>query len=185
MKGTRAASRYAKSLLGLAVEQGSLEAIKQDMDLIVNVCQSSRDLVVLLKSPLVKSDKKLSILNEIFAGKISGLTFRFIEIITNNRRESILLVIATSFQQQYREHKKILKAVVTTAVGIDDNLRSKVLDLLKKQADGEVELVEKVNKDLIGGFVLTYNDNQVDASVSAQLAKLRQSFSENAYISEV
>ena len=184
MKGTRAASRYAKSILTLSLEQGTLESVKQDMDFINEICDSSDELVLLLKSPVIKSDKKMAILNEIFAGKISELTYKFIEIITNKKREGLLHDIAWCFQNQYREHKKILKAVVKTATGIDDTLRAKVLELVKSTNGSEVELVEEVDKDIIGGFVITIDDKQIDASVKSQLNKLRHTFSENAYIAD-
>ena len=184
MKGTRAASRYSKSILTLSLDQGMLEAVKQDMDFINEVCDSSNELVLLLKSPIIKSDKKMAVLNEIFAGKISELTYKFIEIITSKKREGLLHDISWCFQNQYREHKKILKAVVTTATGIDDNLRSSILKLVNKAGGSEVELIENINKDIIGGFVLTLDDQQIDASVKSQLNKMKHTFSENPYLAD-
>lgn len=63
MADQQVAARYAKSLLDLAQEQGTLATIKQDMDLLAGTVASSRDLRLLLRNPIVKHDKKLSILN--------------------------------------------------------------------------------------------------------------------------
>ena len=87
--------------------------------------------------------------------------------------------IAKAFLSQYKLHKNILTAVFTSASGIDQTIKNKVLELVKQTTQGEVELVEKIDKNLIGGFVLTIGDKQVDASVSRQLNDLRKTFTGN------
>jgi F-type H+-transporting ATPase subunit delta len=71
---------------------------------------------------------------------------------------------------------------VTTAAGLDDQLRKQVYQLVKDSMKSEVELVEKVDDKLIGGFVLRIGDKQYDASVAAALRKLTREFSVNPYI---
>lgn len=184
MKGTRAAVRYAKALMELALEQGVLERVCEDMKLIGSVCRSNRDFVLLLKSPLVKADKKQFILHEVFKGKISELSDLFVQLLTAKRREAYLDSIAEKFVEQYKEHKKILTAVITTACGIDEELRKKVLEVIKSDGNSEVELIEKTNPKLIGGFTLQVGDKRVDASIAKQIRKLAMEFSENPYIKE-
>ena len=184
MQGTRATSRYAKSLGDLAHEQGSLEKVYADMILIHKTCAANHDLSVLLKSPIVKTDKKQAILKEIFAGKISKLTELFILLITSKRREALLESVAEAFVEQYKVRKNILTAVITTASGLDEDLRKKVLQLVKNSANSEVELIEKTNEQLLGGFVLQVGDRRVDASIAKQIRKLAMDFSENPYVKE-
>ena len=96
MRNTRATLRYAKSLLELAKEQSVLEDCKSDIAAVVAICQESRELTLLLKSPVVKTDKKLAIINEIFSS-FSPLALAFINLITKKKRESLLLDIAERF----------------------------------------------------------------------------------------
>lgn len=185
MKGTRASSRYAKALLDLAIEQGSVDVCKNDMDYVISMCEGSRDLVLLLKSPIIKAHQKLDALAAVLKGGVSELTFRFIEIITAKGRESLLESIAHSYLRLYRQHKNIVKAEVKSAVALDDTLRAKVRGLVAKQGGGEIELSETVDADLIGGFVVTIDDQQIDASVIYQLNKMKQQFSDNSYVAEL
>ena|ERR1700741_315574 len=179
------ATRYAKSLINLAVEKGQLEAVYNDMLLVKNVSDNNHDFVIMLESPVIKTDKKQSILHEIFKGKISDLSMAFLDIITNKRREMYIDDIARSVVEQYKTNKKILTAVITSASGLDEATRKKVMELVKQSGTGEVELIEKVDKKLIGGFVLRIGDKQVDASISRKLNDLRKNFSENPYVSEL
>lgn len=184
MRDTIVASRYAKSLLDLALEQGQLEQVHADMKLISETCKNHKELSIFLKSPVIGPDKKKAVLKELFLGKVSPMTEGFIILMANHRRESYFEAIASSFLNQYKNHKKILTAVITTAVGLDDSLRAQVLDMVKKETQSEVELVEKIDKGLIGGFVLRVGDKQVDASILRQLNDLRKDFSENPYVKE-
>lgn len=184
MKETRVATRYAKSLLDLALEQGVLEQVYADMLMIHNTCQQSGELSAFLKSPVIKTDKKKSVLTEIFSGKVSSITETFIILMASHKREAYLEPIAAEFIRQYKKHKRILTAVITTASGLDETLRRQVLGLVKKGAESEVELVEKIDKKLIGGFVLRVGDKQVDASIQRKLQDLRRGFSENPYVKE-
>ncbi len=179
----KAASRYAKSLLDLALEQGALEAVYQDMIFVLRSTEHNRELQVFLQSPIIKTDKKVAVFNEIF-GQLNKVTRIFIELVTRKRREAALVEIASSFIDQYKNYKKIITAVVTTAVGLDDTLRSQVMDIVKKSAQGEVELVEKIDKNIIGGIILRVGDKQVDSSILRNIKNLNRTFAENPYIKE-
>ena len=184
MRGTKVASRYAKSLFDLSLEQGALEKVYVDMKLVHDVCRGNKDFMLMLKSPIIKSDKKETILKKIFGTKVNKMTAEFINIIARKRREQYLDGIAEAFVNRYKEHKKILTAVITTAMGLDEDLRKKVLQVVKETTKSEVELVEKVNKDIIGGFIIRVGDKQDDTSIRTKILKLNRVFSENPFIKE-
>ena len=106
----------------------------------------------------------------------------FFEIVIRKGREKYLIQIAKEFISQYKEMRKILTAEIISAVGLDDKLRQQVYDMLRKEGNSEIELIEKVDKKLIGGFVLRIGDKQYDASISSSLRKLTQSFSSNQIV---
>ena len=146
----------------------------------------SRQLELLLHSPVIKHDKKLAILKKLFSGKVNALTISFFEIITRKNRESILVDIAREFHNAYNEYKGIGKAQVVTTIPLDAQLRGEFEKLVRKyEGKKQVELVEKVDPGLIGGFVLNVGDRQVDASVRSKLKSLKVKFSQNPYIKEL
>ena len=185
MADARVASRYVKSLLGLAVEQDVLEAVNTDMQFFDRVCHSNRDFVLMLKSPIIRHEKKKEILNKLFSGKVHPLTMSIIEILTKKNREPLLPSIATEFHNAYNVYKGIGKASVISTVPLDAELRSELVALVKKLSDKtQVELEEKVDKDLIGGFILNVGDRQIDASIKNKLKNLKNKFSENPFIKQ-
>lgn len=179
------ASRYAKSLIDLAVETKQLEEVRNDMRLIAQVCKENREFVILLESPVVKTDKKMAIFKSIFEGKISVTTQAFLDIVARKRREGFIDNIAFAFDEQYKVFKNITSAVITTAVKLDDASKAQVLKIVKESVKGEVDLVERTDKSLIGGFILTVNDKQIDTSIKRKLNDLKKNFSGNLYVPDL
>ena len=184
MKQSRVTIRYAKALFQLAIEQNTLDQSHKDMVLLDKVCGESKELSLLLKSPIVKTDKKLKILEEIFGSKIGKVTMSFINIITTKKRESLLALIASSFITLYKTHNNIVSATVITAAPLDEALKSEVINFIKKHGDDNVELTEKVDSTIIGGAIIRMGDKQLDASAAKAIFELRKIFNKNLYIQD-
>ena len=106
----------------------------------------------------------------------------FLFLITRKKRESVIESIALQFVELFKEYKNITTALLSTAVDLDQNIKDKVVKLLKEQTKGEIELLDKVDKELIGGFVLNYKDKEYNASIKKQIEALKRDFEENLYI---
>lgn len=182
MSVIRVASRYAKSLLELSVEKGQLEAVYQDMERLKDLAASNRDFKVMLQSPVISSEDKLKVLSALFPENSSPVTTAFFNILTQKGRETVLLDIAKEFHKQYNTHKGIQEAEVVTTFPIDDELRQSFVQMVKEISGKEkVELRERLDEDLIGGFVLTVGDRQIDESLSSKLNQLKLKFTQNLY----
>jgi F-type H+-transporting ATPase subunit delta len=181
---SRVASRYAKSFLLLSQEKGLVEDLLQDMNLFAKTCDENHALVVTLKSPIIKHDKKLAILKNIFEGKVNPFTIALFEIITRKHREAFLPEIARSYKQQYKEMKGILSAEVTTTFPLTSELRAEFKKIISTAYGKESELTEKVDKSIIGGFVLKVGDRQIDESVKNKLQRLKNKFKDNSYVAK-
>jgi F-type H+-transporting ATPase subunit delta len=182
MADFRVASRYVKSLLGLAVEQGSLDEVHRDMQLFSRVCKENRNFVAMLRSPVIRHENKRAILKKIFEGKVDALTMAIINLITQKNREPILPAIATEFHNAYNAYKGIGKAFLTTTVPADKELLEIMQTLSKKLANKQtIELETNVDSNLVGGFILNVGDRQIDASVRSKLRVLDLKFEENFY----
>jgi len=182
MKETRVANRYAKALFELALEMSLTDQIRKDSELLLEVCAQNNDLVLMLRSPIIKDNKKISVVNEIFSKKLQDLFLKFLTIIINNRREEIIIEIAEQYIDIYKTHNNIVSINIETATQIDIESRQNIISVLEQRTDTKVELTEEVKEELIGGFVLSTEDKQYDASIQRQLKNLRKEFNENLYV---
>lgn len=170
------AYRYAKSLIDLATETGVVNEVNKDMDLFISVCQENDQLVAVLKNPIVRHSKKLAILKALFFGKVHDVTFSIFTILTKKNRESFILSIAQEFRKLYNLKNNIQVATVSTVEALSEEQRKEFITKIAQSLNKEVILNEKIDKSLIGGYVLTVNDTQVDTSVKKRLADMRLSF---------
>lgn len=169
-------------MLDLAVERGELEVVQQDMLLVNKTIKDNRQFELLLTNPIVRSDKKKAVLSSLFKGKISLLTSKFLEIISSKNREDVLPAIATEFLNQYRTYKGITKAQVVTTFPLTPDLRSRFIAIVTELTGNMVELEEKIDKELIGGYVLRVGDRQIDESLKTKLEELEAEFNRNPYV---
>lgn len=184
MNDSRLSRRYAKSLIDLAIERNETEAVFNDMKLISQALHDSRELASFLKNPIINTDKKQHVITALFAQRVTTLTASFLKIIISKKRESYLRGIAQSFIEMYREMKGIVAAQAITPVKLDEKLTSEILSYLTDETKRKVELTEKIDPSIIGGFILRWGDKQVDASVSRKLRLLRMNFKENLYLKD-
>lgn len=182
----RLAARYAKAILDLAVEKGQLEPVYKDMVFISVICRSNRDLVNLLQSPIIKSDKKRQILEAITTGRISPMTTAFNALLMSKEREAYLPEIAAAFEEQYKKYKGIQTVKLTTAIPVSEGVKQAILDKVKTDRKvPEIDLETEVREELIGGFLLEIGDELIDASVAFDLRKIRQQFQNNDFIYKI
>lgn len=174
MSVQRIASRYAKSLLDLAIERNELDTVYADMTLLGASIHASRELHLLLKSPIVKTDNKRNALVELFGNSLSEVVKGFMLLLVHKRREMYLEDVCDAFQAAYLEHKGIAKANLVLSTELSAELVEKVRQLLSAQTGKNIELNVSVNADLISGYLLTIGDRRLDASVARQLKEIKQ-----------
>lgn len=181
MVANKVARRYAKSLMLLAQERNELDRALADMQLIQRIVGDNRDLRAMLKSPVIKTYKKLNVIDQVFGKGISDLVKGFVRIITENSRADLLEEIAVGLTDLYNEHNKVIVANIKSAAPLDDKLRAKIKGIIATMDHNSIELVEEVDADLIGGVVLRVGDSQIDASVATQLQELKIELQETNY----
>lgn len=177
MSAIRIASRYAKSLIDLAVEEGKLERVMEDIEYFLEASKV-RDLRLLLKSPIVHAQKKGQVFEKLFAGQFDTLTMSFLQIILRKGREELLVEIAGAFADQYRVMKQISAVRVISAVALSEGQLTAIRERIK--ASGitypNIELETRVDPKILGGIILEFDDKLYDASVARQLEELRKEF---------
>jgi len=186
MSNLRLAHRYAKSIFDLAVETNQLEVVYADMNYLKAVCKASAEFRNLLASPIIKADKKVAIIAAIIIGKVCELTQGFTKLLATKGREGDLVEITNAFIKQYNELKQIHTVKLTTAIEISPELKNSIQTKANAVTPtGTIDLETKVDANLIGGFVLEFDNKLVDASVLRGLKDLKKQFLKNYYLPSI
>jgi len=168
-----AALRYASALVDLAGESGSVAQVEKDVADLRAMIANSPDLQTVLRSPLLKADAQGSALSALAdAAKFSPLTKNFLLTVTANRRLSDLDGILKAVQDTLNGRRGQLTAKVETAFDMTSAQKKTLEDTLGKTVGQSVAVEASVNKDLIGGMVVTLGSIQIDDSIKSKLDRL-------------
>jgi F-type H+-transporting ATPase subunit delta len=173
MNESKITVRYAKALFTLAKESNSFDVMKMDMELLSQCIREIPELQFVIQSPVIKVSEKIKLFDESFRDSFSPLTRSFVTLVLERRREEYLLSISRAFLSSLKTEQGIEVAELVTAIPLDETLRKSVLNFITKRFKTQVELHETVDEKLIGGFILRIGDQQVDASISNKLARIK------------
>jgi len=186
MPNPRLATRYAKSLIDLAIERSELELVYKDMQWLQAINKSNRDFVNVLKSPVIKPDTKVKIIESVTKNHVTEMTSGFIRLMIKKGRESFLPEVVNAFIHQYKVHKNIHTIKLTTASVLSEELKNAIVKQVKATTDMQnIELETIVDEDLIGGFVIQAGDKLIDASIAYDLKNIAKQFENNDFIYKI
>ena len=172
----KVASRYAKSIIDLAKEKGTLEQVKTEMEEVAKVIKSNSELKAVLANPIIKTDKKQNILKALFEGKVSTEVSSFFDIMIRKGRGELVYATAVEFIREYNELQGIVKAEVVSAQPLSSANIQSIGNKIAEQVNAHVILTNRVDSSLIGGFIIKVGDKQLDESIAGKLNKLERHF---------
>ena len=182
MKNTLLIRRYAKAFLEYAIQNEMTEQGLADLELITSTLKEHRELRNILSQPFLSKTKKETIIDRVFKGQISDKTLSFIKLMLEKNRHDIISDILIPYREIYNIYKNIAEVTITTAVKIDEPTQQKLIGFVKHKINGDIQIINKIDKSIIGGFIINYLDYQYDRSVRNDLKKLQGLFDENLYV---
>ena len=174
MNESKISVRYAKSLFQLGKEKNILDIIVTDMKFVDELCNTVKNFWLMIESPIIRTSQKRQTVKKILADKLNAISLNFLDMVFENRREIFIKDMVRNFLDLCRKDKGVVSAKLTTASEIDNENKIKLRDMLKKAFDSKIELEEILDKDIIGGFVLRVDNQELDASVSTQLNQIKR-----------
>jgi len=173
MNEGKISTRYAKALIGLAIEKKTLNVVINDVQLVYSFCKNA-DFKAFLMNPVIQKSDKQIIFHSIFKNKVNPITTSFLDLVLKNNRESYLSLIARKFIDYYKEYNGIKSAILTSVKPLNDSQKQKLVNSMKQLFKSEIEMEEVIDESIMGGFVLTVEDQQFDASVVSKLKYIKQ-----------
>lgn len=177
MPDARVANRYARSLITFAREDNSLEQVHQDALEYLAITKEYREVTLALSNPVIPLDKKFNVAKKVFQKIVSERTLKFIHLVIKHQRGNLLVPIFKRIVHQYKTIMGIVDAEVIAPVELDSAIQEQLKQLVR-QTKGDaaktinLSLTNKPN--LLGGFMLQFEDKLLDRSVDTQLKNIRQ-----------
>jgi F-type H+-transporting ATPase subunit delta len=173
MAGSRASTRYAAALLGVAEERNELGEISKDTDFLAGLIAGVPEFALFLRSPVVSAERKKKAIREIIAGRTGATAGAFVMLLVAKGRESLLPEIIREFNRLKDERLGIVTVKARSAAEFTQDQRRRLGERIGAATGKKVRLEIERDESLIGGFTVQYEDTVWDASVRRQLELLR------------
>lgn len=174
MPTTKAARRYATALLELAEERNEVEQILEDIQLVHNTIEGSRELVLFLKSPVINFDDKIGALKKLFFDDLTEATQLFVKLLAKKDRINLLDQIAEAFIEKYKEFAGIITVDVFVARELSNGQQEELHNELEEKTQKTVDMNITVDDNLKGGMAIRIDDTVIDGTVKHKLKKLEE-----------
>jgi F-type H+-transporting ATPase subunit delta len=174
MSATTLARRYAGALFGVAEKADIVDKAQGDLALITSSLLSMQDLRETVMHPLVPPARKKSIAEKVYAGKIDDVTLRFLYLLLDKRRESIIGDVEKEFVSLANRSRGVVIATVSSAVPLTEDEQAALASKLSAYTGKTVELELSVDPELIGGLTVRIGDTVIDGSIKGHLASLKK-----------
>jgi F-type H+-transporting ATPase subunit delta len=184
-KNSILAKRYAKALFEMALENGILDRVNADMELVANVVSENRELRQLMVNPVVTSLRKQKIFKSVFEKHLDKLSISFLNILIRKGREYEVPEIAHQYLQLFLEHKNIVVAEIVTAIAVNEETSNRIKNLVANLTKKEISVKSKIDPAIIGGFKINMEDYQYDASIRKVIDNMHKEFDKNLFIKRI
>ena len=165
---------YSDALFELSLEQNCAEEIYEELNALAKIFMDNPDFAKMLNAPTVNSNEKSAVIENVFSGKTSELTYNLLRVLTEKRRITFLPAIAQSFKERWYDMKNIVEVKVTTSVPLNETLKAKLKTKLEDVYKKSVILEEAVDESIIGGIVINYGNTMLDGTVKSKLESMQK-----------
>jgi F-type H+-transporting ATPase subunit delta len=173
MKEARVAHRYAHALFSVALSREILDIVASELFQLKSFIDKDRRFVDFLEAPQVTTENKNDLLKTLFAGRISAPLFSFLLLLVEKSRIEFLGEIAEEFEKLLEDHRGIIKAVITTAIPLDEAYKQGLRTKLERLSGKKIDIVHRIDKNIIGGIIVQLNYQVIDRSIRHELNSLR------------
>ena len=173
------AGRYATALFELALEEGSLDAAKADLDHFDALVAENADLQRLVKSPVFTAEEQTRALSAVLdSAAIGGLAGKFLKVLAANRRLFAVRDVIKGFRTLVSRHKGEVIAEVTLPEAPSPKYRKAIKDALRAVTSKNVKVEVKLDPSIIGGLIVKLGSRMVDSSLRTKLNTLKAAMKE-------
>lgn len=165
------ARRYAQALLADA--GADVAAVAADLATVAATVRESRDLRLMLGSPIVPRDKKRRVVEGVFGSALGPRALAFLGFLFDKEREAMIGEVADAFAALVDEQNGVETAAVRVPAPLGAQEEARLKAALEAQTGKTLRLDVTADAGMIGGIVVRIGDTVYDGSLRFRLDALR------------
>lgn len=174
MMDLRAVRRYSQALFNLAEQQNILDQTDDQLLALRQMIEKHPEISNLMSNFTIGLAEKEDFIEKIVPQGTFPLLVNFLKVLSKKKRFRELLAVQEEFHRIYERKRRVEEVAVVSAVPLSRDNASKLQNILKKKFNSDIRLVEQVDPKIIGGLILRYGGNEINASFRSRLEALEQ-----------
>ena len=167
------ARRYAQALYQDALQKNCVDRVDEDVLMIQESIKSSPELDRFFQDPVLTADKKIKVVDALFADRVHATTHGLLHLLVLKGRENLFSLVASSYKEMRDKQLGIVEAQVKAALPLSAEDEKKVVEGIEALTGKKVRLNSTVDPAILGGLIIRVGDTVYDGSVLHQLGTLR------------
>jgi F-type H+-transporting ATPase subunit delta len=160
---------YAQTLFELAGQQQSVDAVKNDLDILSDIIEREKDFIRALDSPYFSKDYKEQFVRRLLSNVLTELTVTFLSVVIRHGRVKLLTDIIIRYDEIWDEYHGYCRVEITVPRSIEDSEVKRLSDDIAAAISSKVKLEVAVDPGIIGGAIIRCGDKVIDNSVRNRL----------------
>lgn len=165
---------WSASIAGLAVDAGRDDELADELEGVVALLDASPDVEALLESPVIDDEAKRALIEKAFRGRASDLLVDALQVLRRKDRLGLVRAVARAYRAEWLRRRRRVEVQVVSAVPLDDAMRDELRAAASRRTGMEARLVERVDPALLGGLVVSFDDERFDDSVAHELQRIEE-----------
>jgi F-type H+-transporting ATPase subunit delta len=170
---------YARSLFEVALQQGKLDELREQLSQFADALDSNRELAVFFFSPYFSTKEKQEGLERLLDGA-EEVFVNFLELLIENHRMPVIFRARAQFERMWERENQLLPVDITSAIELDAETTESLGRTIGERAGRKVRLAAHVDPEILGGIVLRVGNSILDASIRNRLEQLRRHVAQGA-----
>ncbi|MGO9320969.1 MAG: ATP synthase F1 subunit delta [Solirubrobacteraceae bacterium] len=170
---------YGRSLFQVALEQGKLDELREQLGQFADAVSENHDLAVFFFSPYFSSAEKRQALDGLLEGA-DEILINFLSLLIENHRMPVIFRIRHEYERLWDEENRTLPVEITSAIALDEQTTESLGRTIGERAGRKVSLAARVDPDILGGIIIRVGNSILDASIRNRLEQLRRHVAQGA-----
>lgn len=174
MMDFRTLRRYSEALFQLAQQRQSLDTIDDQLLAVRELVEKHHEISNLVSNSTISQAEKEDFIGKIVPVNTLSMLVNFLKVLIKKKRFGELPLIQEEFHRLYEKKGRVEAVTVVCAVALSRNNASKLEAILEKKLRSDIKLIEKIDPKMIGGLLIQFGGQEINASFRSQLEELYQ-----------
>ena len=172
MNNNKDINRYAEAIFQTAYKFGDISEISLQLKSLLYLFKTCPEIRFFLESKRIDKSTKTKIIKNLFKNTLSDFCLG----VLNQLHEDEMLLVIEKIINRVRTlielKRDIINVEVSTVSSVSDNELKSLIIEIEKKLDKKVEVLNKVDPDMVGGVKLRISNTIIDGSIATRLKKL-------------